>query len=487
MVQILPPPTNVGTQLGQALSQGLQQGLPMGIQRGMLQKALGGLENLPQGSSPFQLASQLIQATAGIPGAERYVGQLFPLLLAQMQGQSVQGVPPAPGQGVTVPSLPGAPSASTPASGVPVSPQGVQVPQAAAPSAERFLQQANTQLAQNLPPDIPENLRSLPEPAYTPDLFKGTLEPTELGMGPIPPQYTPEQIQQIAKEDAAIYGAGNSPRVQMMEQYNEASRRQMNDILNAAQAQGQVAGIRSEQQQRFRNFLEERTGIKDPALLSIAERLSNQPRYRNVANEALRADMVTKEANKIFATLNSFESDASVRPHPFLKHPQYENKIKSLHSKVQPLIKEGLRDEAKNALAQQGWSESEMAQILNPLSKETKSSIEKLPKFGFVQPETGKASPEQLARAEKEISRFFKTGKVDPKNPDVVQPGTSLINLRNAFLKRNLPAQDFDRAVSNLIEQGKITLDPYQQTEFQQLSQRPTEAYSVWEMLFGPQ
>lgn len=93
MVTILPPRTdvgsNIGAGLGQGLGQGIARGAEIGFQRRLVQNAIKGLENLPKDSNAFQLASQLIQATAGIPGAERYVGQLFPLLLTQMQGGKI--------------------------------------------------------------------------------------------------------------------------------------------------------------------------------------------------------------------------------------------------------------------------------------------------------------------------------------------------------------------------------------------------------------
>lgn len=93
MVQILPPKTDVGSAIGAGLGQGLGQGIArggeIGFQRNLIQNAMKGLENLPKNANAFQLASQLIQATAGIPGAERYVGQLYPLLLTQMQSRNL--------------------------------------------------------------------------------------------------------------------------------------------------------------------------------------------------------------------------------------------------------------------------------------------------------------------------------------------------------------------------------------------------------------
>ena len=95
MVSILPPKTDVGSLIGQGLGQGIgagiQKGADIGFQRNITQQALQGLQNLPPDTNASQLASYLIQATAGIPGAERYVGQLFPLLLQNLRSEQAFG------------------------------------------------------------------------------------------------------------------------------------------------------------------------------------------------------------------------------------------------------------------------------------------------------------------------------------------------------------------------------------------------------------
>jgi hypothetical protein len=95
MVQILPAKTSLGEHFGRSiggnLQQGIQQGGDIAFQRGMLQDAFKNLENLPKDTTPFQLASELMKATAGIPGAERYVGQLYPLLLGQLRSEKAFG------------------------------------------------------------------------------------------------------------------------------------------------------------------------------------------------------------------------------------------------------------------------------------------------------------------------------------------------------------------------------------------------------------
>lgn len=93
MVQILPQKTNVGSQIGQALGQGLQQGMGQGLQRGMLQQALGKVRGISQQtqSNPMELMLQLMEAGAGIPGSERYLGALLPTLLNAARAETLYG------------------------------------------------------------------------------------------------------------------------------------------------------------------------------------------------------------------------------------------------------------------------------------------------------------------------------------------------------------------------------------------------------------
>src|ERR1700677_4167022 len=88
-IQILPKPTSLGAEVGGALGQGIAKGSEQGIQRGLVQHALGQLGDLPPNASAFDVAKSLISATAGIPGAERYVAQLFPSLLQAAQRRSL--------------------------------------------------------------------------------------------------------------------------------------------------------------------------------------------------------------------------------------------------------------------------------------------------------------------------------------------------------------------------------------------------------------
>lgn len=113
MVTILPPKVSLGQQLGMAAGQGLQQGLSQGLQtqynRGLLQEALGKVRQSAQGQNALDTTLNFLEATAGIPGAERYVGQVLPMLLNQMTLQKRAEEESARPGGPTQPAMPGQP------------------------------------------------------------------------------------------------------------------------------------------------------------------------------------------------------------------------------------------------------------------------------------------------------------------------------------------------------------------------------------------
>ena len=172
MVSILPsqrsPFDVIGADVGQALQSVLPGAVQQGYNRGMLQKSLEDIRNLPskQNATPLDVLTSMMQAGAGIPGSERYMAQLYPLVMQQMQGKMAQGLPQAGGG------------------------QPIQQPSSSLEGAtsQTFEQQ---QAQQNLP-------LSLPEPAS--EQYVNELEGIDLGAGPIPRTYTPEQYREVNQQ-----------------------------------------------------------------------------------------------------------------------------------------------------------------------------------------------------------------------------------------------------------------------------------------------
>lgn len=455
MVQILPPKTNLGSSLGQALGQGLQTGLERGINRGQLQNALQdvrGLANQP-GANAFDLASSLMSATAGIPGAERYVGQLFPLLLSNLQGQKASQIPPpggaAPAMGKTQPD-------NQPQT----QPQQVQ--------------------EQSLP--IP-----LPEPSVIP--YGGALEETALGMGPIPKTYSPEEYQQVTQAYQA-QGLDPTPAIAQMQQRDTAARNQIEDQIKGAETHARISQLKTNRQQEFRTILKEQIPNINDKDLAVLETISLKPEHRKIQNDKLRAEAAAKDFRLYETARSNFEKVSGRQNYDKTAH---DKQIKELGNYAKILMENGQLDEAIKILAQNGWGPTEISQILNPIGKNV---FEKLPKLKPIE-ESIRAFPEET---EGEFERQFEAAQ-NKRNNEIekykeklaseispgtsVKPGTSLLQLRQQFLKNGGSWQEFQTLINDLVNSRQIKLDSYQDSvEKPLLAEDPIRSMGIGELIW---
>ncbi len=473
MVQILPQKTNLGSLIGQSAGQGLQSGLSQAMQqqfqRGNLQEALGKVKGLAanEDSSPLDVLLGLMEAGAGIPGSEKYIGQLAPLLQSMMAGKKANQTPPPPGGGIGS------------------EPVGVQ--------GQPQQQQQSIQNNTNDPKAFVQNAKEqygvdLPEPSFTPDLFQGNLEPTRLGLGPIAPTYLPEEFQRIEKEDAPIYGVGKSPRIQLMNDFNEKSRLRNEDIVRGATQHAQLGEMTKRRQEERREALDSQLGFNEKTprdVRAVADLIGEWPEYKNINNDHIRAERIGKALDTYKANKNAFDKGAS-RPNPVAFHAKYKNALKNIKNNAQTMIDYGQRNEVQRTLADNGWSESEIAHILNPLPQNVTQEIKSLPHYSQTRLVN---NPELKIKTDQRISdslaKSIKPGEFNPKKPGVFDPGTSLVLLRNQFMKKGVSSDEFNNLLNRAIEQKGIKLDPYQANELNMMSNEPWRTSSIYEIIFG--
>lgn len=385
MVQILPPKTNLGTQLGEALgsglSRGIQRGSDIGFQRGMLQNALSGIENLPKGTTPFQLASKLMQATAGIPGAERYVGQLYPILLQQLQSN------------------------------------------AAFPGSEA---------------DLAGNISGQPSASSQPGIPSEGGFPPEKGQQGLLSTYVPEdQIDALATQYAKQTSTGNQG-------YQEARSR---------------LEKRNENVEKQRDLVEKRFiqgGGKPEDWPLFAQLASNAPGktgeeiYRNIRPLFKKYENYTK-------SLENFSYPGYVRSFD-------RDKIIDRVSGIVKNLKEmGFEDKARETLARKGLSPTEISLLVNPLSKEVREDLNKIPKAGFL---------------EKHKDSFKTNEETDQKIKDFLykstDPSTSLLGIRHELWDKGYDWERIARLMNEVYEsENAPKLTPEQLDDLGTLNKEP--------------
>ena len=95
------------------------------------------------------------------------------------------------------------------------------------------------------------------------------------------------------------------------------------------------------------------------------------------------------------------------------------------------------------------------------------------------------AFEDKRQKLDRALEKAIKPGGVDPSQPGVLSPGTSLLLVRNALVKGGADYREVNSAINRLVASGKIALSPEQNNELQLLSQSPARSYNLEEILFG--
>lgn len=466
MVSILPsarsPFDVIGADVGRALQGVLPGAVEKGYNRGMLQKSLEDIKNLPQkeNASALDVLTSMMQAGAGIPGSERYMAQLYPLVLQQMQGKMAKDLP-QPGMG---------------------QPPSQQLPSLEGATSSQF---GADQQQQNLP-------IALPEPAFEP--YKNELEGIDLGVGPVPKTYSPEQYREVNEKYLAS-GMDPAPAIESMKLQDAVARQKLDDAIKATQTVGNIADLRAQQQERIRAKLRSHMPELSESDFAVAERIAQRPEFRDIKNDNLRAQKVKQEYDLYQKAANNF-SKVSERSN--FNDAEYNRQIRNLGSDAKIMVRNGQRDLASQILSNNGWGPVEVSKILNPLDEQTTKSIQRMPnlknpldnvtvtsddpRFENQADRAIKNRAELVNKYKTVIEDGFKTGSYDPSSN--IQPGTSLLQLRDEFMQKGGEWQEFEELVNNLVNSGKIKLDSYQQDEKTLLGQHPDKSFSIGEIIW---
>jgi hypothetical protein len=461
-IQTLSPRISTGSILGQALGQGVQTGLERGlnyqIQRSRLQNALSGLENLPAQSTPFQLASNLLQATAGIPGAERYVGQLFPLLLSQLQAQQSQNVPYPNEAPLPIQRQPLEPI--TERQQLPGFGQGTALAKAK-PAAQFF---PTNVPGQEAPGNIPQTAtvgqkrQIFSADELIPKARELSKSRTAAGI----PTTVPEALQEVKNinDENKLFNreveAERQQRVQSQQAYGEKAA---NAILKL------MPNATDEQQAIFRKIGEKAAG----------EFKSEADIDRHIAVEARK--FKNSMAN-VSADLSAPRFQNMIHRKFLGTHKDINEATKDLEVKLRPMLDLGLYDTARKLLETKEYYPEEIESVINPLNERTQADINLVPKAKKIRvftnrpglepaipPGTGfreEYNPEQLQSVHDSIVDIFR-----------INPNVSLVLMRKAFEDKGYDWRAFKNILNSTIQQNEIRLNDDQFAQLKYLDTPP--------------
>ena len=446
MVSILPnqrsPWDVIGSQIGQNLHQTLPGAVQQGYNRGQLQNSLGELSSISKsGGSPLEVTLAAMKAGAGIPGSERYLGQLIPLL-QQMSAANASGKVGFGQEGSGQPRV-----------HEPVEPmqQRQQLP--------GFAGQPNQNFPTNLgPQNAPGNL---PQPATTgkvkplrtpeekrKDAIQGAKRSTAEGLPITPKEYleqfiNPEEADKKSHNDEVE--SERKQRVASQKNYGEKAVKALEKVHSGATAEqksifakkGEEAASRGDSEAEIDRYLSKEADKFKNMMVNVQKDMS-APRLHN---------MIARAANGTYKDLKQSGDD--------------------LRSHLKPLLDLGLYDTARDLLSNQGYGPEERDAIINPLNERANIALNRISSSkkasnqgigaGFVNgiiPGVAGALGQEIARnVTRQPSDLsdIKEGLLELKKAD---PNFSLPLARKAFEDKNYDWRDFKDALNELEAEG---------------------------------
>ena len=409
MVQILPQKTNVGTEIGAGLKKGIESGADIAFQRGMLRKAFEKVSDLAKDpeASPLDRNLKTLEAFSMIPGSERYIGQVLPML-NNMAAYSNEPLSPNDPKNIDE-------TDSSQDKNIPLTPiiNGQRV---SAPSVDAF---------SNEDVDL-----------YEPYLGKNVKK------------YDPQEILQREYSDLAK-GLPESKVADYMRKHN-------------AELESAVDKI-STKQNEFANYY----STIHPNMAPDDQRIA-QKFYRS--KEALKAPTNQEKSKVVDNFLDRYKAlktNISSQTPRSLSGKIRSDQEKEVRNQVQWLINEDQRDLAKQLITEDlGFGDAESERIINPPTQQQKSLLEdfeKFPELAIKVPKYGdsaryfqtynKERSEKIDEYSTRLSNAIKPGTA--KNP-----GLSLLAARDmAMDATGMSWVEFNDLVNDMIKQKKINLD----------------------------
>ncbi len=443
MVAILPPKTNLGSQLGQSFGQGFNKSFEQQYERGRLQQALSQLREQGQNpnSSPTDLLYNLIEASSYSPEIGRNLPQLYAELNKAREASAMQNVNYGQGnQNPTGPFQGGISSSS----------------QALNPENLESIRQSKF---------FPSNIGSQESP--------GNL-PQEATQGQVRPVLSGDQLLQKTQQRQSDLSRNGIVRnfedvYKQVENENEQNRVYNQHVENERQkriqAQEKYGAVAEE---RLKKMLPGSSDEENAVFKKIGEDAAGQGK-----SEADIDRFISKEVSNYKNTLSNIEKN--------LNAPRIQNQlqkgflgqttdIKSVENDarqaVKPLIDLGLYEKARTSLANAGFYPEERERIIfGEMPKEIKQSVDRIPRATYEKTKqpvlSGQAGIPTGASQKKydmksqldlfdNISKVWGEGENDKIN---------LLQLRKAYEDKGYDWRVFKDSINELVNNGHIQLN----------------------------
>ena len=454
MVQIISPSPRAmqASQIGQALGIGINKNFPdpqQLVQRQQLQKALqeAKASTRQPGATPLDKMFAFMEAGAGIPGSERYMGALLPLVEQLTKADAARNAPFGMQGNENTTDFNSTPQEIT-------SPQmGNNQPTGlnnflSNPQQNPFYPNnvGNQQAPGNLPQAATGGVKS--PVASNQDLLKWSkpyaAQKTQAGI-PTTPQEAYEELKAINADNAEnnkLIEQERKERVLSQREYGQIAANKLAKVMPDAGDQ-EIAYIKRQVEQ----LAGENSSEADIERLAANEAV----KYKNMISKASDGIPAERVYNRPFhRLLGTSKSDEQAR--------------RDLRVKIQPLLDAGLNDKARKILSGKGYYPEEREMIIADLGENSLKTLAQLPKAGG------------SAESNEEDGYGSGLGMIKQNIKDVLQndPATNLILLRRKYdLDKNIDWRTFKDSVNEAIDEGIFKPNDDQFNQLNNLDEPP--------------
>jgi len=461
MVSIIPaertPWDVIGKKIGANISENLPGAVEQGYNRGMLQQSLAKIRDIAKdpNATPLDAVLATMEAGAGIPGSERYLGMLAPEIMKL----------------ATAKVAPKTPLASELEGGEEMPQMGQRQQLPSFMGQQREAQKATEFFPTNVGPKeqvgnvAQEATTGVKMPLLTPNEYgqrarQLAAERTEQGI-PTTPLQAMEEIKQH-EEDKKIHNAKVDEeleqRVTGQEKYGNRAVESLNKVL---------PGSPPEVQAYFKK---------------LGENVSREGK-----SEAEIDRFLAEKAKNFANSVSNIKSDISApRIHKNLvrgflgTYKNFDQAAADARKHLKPLLDAQLYDYSRNLLAEQGYYPEEREIIVNPLTEKSQALLNAVP----AQPKPyrigGMAGTPVKLDANAGDKNEIKTALLELKR---IEPNFSLPLARKTFEDKHYGWRTFKDALNDLQEEG-FTLEDDQRTQMGILDSPPlTELERILEGL----
>jgi len=456
-VQIISPSPRAMQQgqIGQALGIGINKNFPdpqQMVQRRQLQQALAEAKQSVRqpGATPLDKMFSFMEAGAGIPGSERYMGALLPLVQQLTQAEAAQNAP------LGMPGQEGSTGQSITSLNQPELVEN-QLNNFLNPSQQNGFYPSNVgdqQTTGNLPQAATTGVKQ--PVASNQQLLKWSkdyaAQKTAAGI-PTKPAEAYEELKAINadnQEANKLVEQERKERVASQREYGQIAENKLSNIMPDA-GDEEKAYIKKQVEQ----LAGENASEADIERLASAE----ARKYKNMISKVSQDIPASRIYNRPFQNLMGTSKSA-------------ESARNDLKLKVKPLLDAGLYDKARKVLGERGYYPEEREMIITNLGEGSLKALSDFPDYKKL------AAPRKIGAYGLELEQpvTIKQKEAVKQNLNLAlknDPSANLILLRKAYEDKGVDWRLFKDSLNQAIEDGIFKPNDDQFNQLNNLDQPP--------------